>query len=69
MKTRFQSFRRSVSQKALFDRFKETKEERCQRILAGQLGHKLKRAHELLFDYQAASRLARRTAGTTGGAG
>ena len=53
MKTRFQSFRRSVSQKELFDRFKETKEERCERILAGKLGHKLKRASAVRFDERA----------------
>ena len=37
----------------------ETKEERCQRVLSGKLGHKLKRASEMQFDYDSATALAR----------
>ncbi len=39
---------------------KESKVERCQRLLSGRLGHKLKPASELQFNYQAATRIARR---------
>ncbi len=38
---------------------KETKEERCQRILSGRMGHKLKRASALRFDEGAARRADR----------
>ncbi len=39
-------------------RQKETKAERCNRILGGNLGHKLRRASEMHFDYQGATAIA-----------
>ena len=50
METPFRSVRCPKSQKELFGRFKESKEERCQRVLAGI--PKLKTAAKL-FDEQA----------------
>lgn len=37
----------------------ETKAERCQRILAGNLDHKLRPASDLNFDYERATAIAR----------
>jgi len=38
---------------------KETKSEKCQRILGGNLDHRTKPAAELGFDYKAATEIAR----------
>ena len=45
-----------------FGQPKESKLERCNRILSGKLGHKLRRASELLhFNYETATAIARRS--------
>ncbi len=48
---------------------KETRAERYERILSGDLGHKLKRASELHFDYEQASRIANGSNQPEGGGG
>ena len=49
-----------------FGQPKETRAQRCERLLSGELGRVVRPASELVFDYEQASRIARRTPGGAG---